>query len=161
MRWKATFFLNKDENEHNPKEHYGLKSKNTPKPVKELMAFENDMFDIVKQIKFRKTISPFQNILNNDLKSMKHSTKTLTKADKTSNMYKLDKEQYTKLVTEAVTKTYKISHQKISNVINIKGKEILKDTSVLQRMDKNNESSCFVTLKDHKENFENRPTVRL
>ena len=42
-----------------------------------------------------------------------------------------------------------------------KGKEILKNKEVLYRLDINEESNCFFTLKDHKENFQNNPTVRL
>ena len=32
---------------------------------------------------------------------------------------------------------------------------------MLQRMDINGESNCFITLKYHKENFQNNPSVRL
>ena len=32
---------------------------------------------------------------------------------------------------------------------------------MLQRMDIDGESNCFITLKDHKENFQNNPSVRL
>ena len=42
-----------------------------------------------------------------------------------------------------------------------KGKEILKNKEVLYRLDINEESNCFFTLKDHKENFHNNPTIRL
>ena len=42
-----------------------------------------------------------------------------------------------------------------------KGKEILKNKEVLYRLDINEESNCFFTLKDHKENFHKNPTVRL
>ena len=36
-----------------------------------------------------------------------------------------------------------------------------KKAKVLERMDKNGSNSCFITLKDHKENFQNNPTNRL
>ena len=32
---------------------------------------------------------------------------------------------------------------------------------MLQRLDINGESNCFITLKDHKENFQNNPSVQL
>ena len=32
---------------------------------------------------------------------------------------------------------------------------------MLQRMDIDGASNCFITLKDHKENFQNNPSVRL
>ena len=34
-----------------------------------------------------------------------------------------------------------------------------KDKEALRRMDINNESNCFIKLKDHKENFQNSPSV--
>ena len=33
-------------------ETYGLKSRNTPPPINELAAFENDLIELVKNIKF-------------------------------------------------------------------------------------------------------------
>ena len=38
-------------------------------------------------------------------------------------------------------------------------RNLLKDKEVLQRI--NDENNCFITLKDHKENFQNNPSVRL
>ena len=35
------------------------------------------------------------------------------------------------------------------------------DKRILDRMDINSKNTCFITLKDHKENFLNNPTVRL
>ena len=37
----------------------------------------------------------------------------------------------------------------------------MKNKQVLHRLGINEESNCFFTLKDHKENFQNNPTVRL
>ena len=57
--------------------------------MKDLIAFEEDMNNLVHQIRFRKAGSNFQRKLGKDLKTIKSSNKTLTQADKTSNMYKL------------------------------------------------------------------------
>ena len=51
--------------------------------------------------------------------------------------------------------------QKIKDEINKKGKEILKNKEALHRLDINEESNCFFTLNNHKENFQNNSTVRL
>ena len=56
---------------------------------------------------------------------------------------------------------YKKTNTKIKHKINKKGTEILKNKEALQRLDINEESNCFFTLKDHKENFQNNPTARL
>ena len=67
---------------------YGIESNKSPPQVKDLIAFEEDMIDLVHQIRIRKVKSNFQRKLNKDLKIIKSSNKTLTPADKTSNMYK-------------------------------------------------------------------------
>ena len=65
------------------------------------------------------------------------------------------------LLNNSITSIYKKSNNNIKKKINISGRNILKDKEVLQRMDINGESNCFITLKDHKENFQNNPSVRL
>ena len=62
---------------------------------------------------------------------------------------------------KATTSKYKNTNTKIKDKINKKGKEILKIKEPLHRLDINKESNCFFILKDHKENFQNNPTVRL
>ena len=48
---------------------------------------------MVKNIKFCKVRNNFQMKLHEDLKEVRSSKKTLTFADKTSNMYQLEKEE--------------------------------------------------------------------
>ena len=58
----------------------------------------------------------------------------------------------------------KIAFPKQVKELSTFGKEliaIVKNKEVLYRLDINEESNCFFTLKDHKENFHNNPTVRL
>ena len=76
-------------------------------------------------------------------------------------MYRLSKDQYNILLNNSITSTDKKSNNNIKKKININGRNILKDKEVLQSMDINNESNCFITLKDHKENFQNNSPVRL
>ena len=52
MRWKAIFM--KTIKEKNNQQRYGLRSFKIPPPVKELAAFESDLIELVKNIKFRK-----------------------------------------------------------------------------------------------------------
>ena len=63
-----------------------------PFQLKELIPFEDDLIDLVKNIKFRKVRNNFQMKLHEDLKNVGSSKKTLTFADKTTNMYWLEKE---------------------------------------------------------------------
>ena len=131
----------KKETNNTKTEWYGVKSSKTRKQVKELLPFENDLIALIQNIRFRKTRNHFQLI--------KSSDKTVSFADKTINLYRLTKAEYDHMINNAITSKYK----KASN--NIK-KQI-----VLNRLEVNGENNNFITLKDHKENFNNNPTVRL
>ena len=50
MRWKVIYCDMKGNSIKT--ETYGLKSRNTPPPINELAAFENDLTELVKNIKF-------------------------------------------------------------------------------------------------------------
>ena len=67
-------------------------------------------------------------------------------------MYKLTKDEYNHLLDNAVTATYKKATKGIKDIIN---KEDIKYAKQAYT------SNCFITLKDHKENFVNHPTTRL
>ena len=92
---------------------------------------------------------------------MKRSNKVLVFADKTSNIYKLDTYEYKKLTTEAVTSTNKKVPDKINDKINTESKRIMEDRTALKRIFINGKNNCFITMKDHKENFLNNPKTRL
>ena len=57
----------------------------TPKQVRDLISFENNLV-LVQDIRFRKTNTNFQKKLQNDIHLIKSSDKTVTFADKTTNL---------------------------------------------------------------------------
>ena len=142
-----------------------------PKQVKELSTFGKELIAVVKDIKFRNTRSDFQTTLQEDIRLIHNSKKTMTFVDKTSNICMgLTKEEHNKLLGNTITSKYKKTNTEINGKNKKgkgkkenekKGKEILKNKEVLYRLDINEESNCFFTLKDHKENFHNNPTIRL
>ena len=79
--------------------------------LKELISFEDNLVDLVKNIKLRKVRNDFQMKLREDLRKVRSAKKTLTFADKTSDMYRLEKEEYHRLLQNAVTTTYKKSNK--------------------------------------------------
>ena len=159
MRWKAIHFSNNEiSNEENKPEWFGLKTFYSPKQVKELIPFENDLIEILRNIKFRKVRNNFQKKLKDDINQVRASNKTMTFADKTSNVYRLSKDEYDKLINNSITSTYKKANSNISKQVNKAGKNILKNKEVIKRMEINTEANCFITLKDHKDNFANNPT---
>ena len=120
MRWKA-FFYEQGNNKYMP-ENYGLKSLNCATKIKEMTNFENDLTNLLKSIKFRATEIFFQQQLTKDVKTIKNTKTTSTFAGNTSNIYKVPKEQYEKLVNNAITTSYKKVSQKTQDQINDQGK---------------------------------------
>ena len=164
MRWKPIHFNNNDSRDNVKEENtewYGLKSPYSPTQMKELIPFENDLVELIRNIKFKKIRNTFQEKLKEDIKLIKKSNKTRTFADKTSNMYRLTKEEYDQLIMNSITSTYKKANNNIKNQINMTGKNLMRDKEVIKRMETNEEGNSFITIKDHKENFDNHPTVRL
>ena len=74
MRWKAHFFLH----ETNATEQYkfGLKSKNSPPDINEMKSFEEDLIELMENIKFRKVSDTF---LNMQPKQRSEESKVITK----------------------------------------------------------------------------------
>ena len=119
-----------------------------------ILSIQNDLIALVKNIKFRKH-NPFQTKLNKDLKSLHISNKTVTFTDKTTNLYHLTKEEHNKLLQNTITSKYKVP-KKIKDKVNKDDKRILNE-----RLHTDSDSNCFITMKEHKEIFENKPSIRL
>ena len=71
----------------------------------------------------------------------------------------MEKDKYSKLTTVAITSMYKMIPDEISNKVNADGKKIIENKEVVSRLFVNRRNSCFITLKDHKPNFLNKPKV--
>ena len=138
LRWKAIFFINnsKETNESLASGSvYGLKSNKCLPQLKELIPFEDDLVDLVKNIKFRKVRNDFQMKLREDLRKVQSLKKTLTFADETSNMYWLEKEEYHRLLQNAVTTIYKKSNKETERRINCKGIKYTKEATILDKVE--------------------------
>ena len=60
-----------------------------------------------------------------------------------------------------VTKTYKLTDNDVIEEINFELSQITDNLSVSDRIETMASKDAFVTLKDHKENFETNPKYRL
>ena len=78
--------------------------------------------ELIRNIKVRQIRNTFQEKLKEDIKLMKDSHKTMTFAEKTSNMYRLTKEQYDKSIMSSTTSTYKKAIAKLKNKLTRPGK---------------------------------------
>ena len=107
-----------------------------------LVHFENDMYDLIKNIKFKDHTNDFQRKLKTDAKKIQ-SSDMFVFADKTSNIYEMPSSQYTKLLHQNITK----SHQK-------------SDPSIKQDID--NEAKLLaesLDLGNKIERYTNRPAI--
>ena len=82
-------------------------------------------------------------------------------ADKTTNVYKMRPDNYDKLLTENVTAKYKAAPTGIKRKIDLEAKSIAKSLNLQDRVECLAERPAFITLKDHKENFNTAPKCRL
>ena len=113
-------------------------------------AFENDLLDMTRNINFRKNYNEFQKLMNNDIKSVKTSKKAFIAADKTKNMYEMNKSDHDKLLLENITKTYKKSSINKYNEINTEAKTIATKLKLQDRatqLAKKQRSSPLKTIK--------------
>ena len=127
----------------------------------ELKAFEEDILKIIENIKFRDTKNNFQETLASDLKKINSSENMFVFADKTRNIYETSLETYNKLLHDNITKTYKRGSEDNILEIDIELKHIADNLSIGNRIECMKKREAFISLKDHKENFENHPKCRL
>ena len=105
--------------------------------------------------------NPFQEILKQDIKKINASNKVLVFADKTRNIYGLDKEQHKKLLRENISKSYKKSDKQSVDMVNQELKDITTKHEIGDKIEAMSRKQAFISLKDHKENFLNNPKCRL
>ena len=159
MRWKAIFFTK--ENKELTVENYGFKSKKCPPHIKELENFEDELLDMVRTVKFNNYRDNFQSQLRADIANINTSQNVLIPADKTNNLYDMKPETHNKLLNENITKSYKKAPERIVQAINSEAKCTAEKLKIDDRVEHIARRQAFITLKDHKENFNIKPTCRL
>ena len=160
MRWKAFFFLN-PQVVPPAKETFGFNTTKSAKPIAEMNEFENGMLNLIQNVEFKNNNGEFQNKLSHDAKEIKTDGKLLIAADKTTNYYHMDPTSYNELLENNITKAYKKTSDTTTSTIITEEKKIASNLDLADRIDSIAKKDAFVTLKDHKPNFSNRPTCRL
>ena len=160
LRWKTYFFLNPKEKTCDTNT-FGFKTEKSAPQVKELVNFENDLYSVIENLEFVNYRSTFQNQLNKDVKKIRKSKNVYILADKSPNVYEVNPSDYNKLLKNSITTHYKKSDDTTEHEINKEAKEIVSQLDIADRVDKLSKNECYITLKDHKENFQNNPKVRL
>ena len=159
LRWRANFFLNPSTKPE--KETYDFRSIKAAPKIKELEKLEDSLYDLVRNIKFRKYSNNFQRVLKSDKVKIANEPKVIVPADKSPNFYKLEKTDYEDLLSKQVHKNYKKADENEVNIIKSEHVAIVTDLEIDDRVFATAKSEARVTLKDHKENFRNKPTTRL
>ena len=159
MRWKALAFLGKLKG--SDKENFGFKTIKCPSSVKELVPFENDMMEMIKNLEFKRVHSEFQSILNNDIREIHRSNNLFISADKSRNIYRINKTRYEQLMHDNVTKTYKKCNNDKTKTINIKAKKIASKLKLEDRIQILDDNDAYISIKDHKEGFPDKISCRL
>ena len=164
MRWRAYYYLQSGKGDHTEDEddeYYGLKSEKSPPYVEELADFEEDMAKLIESVEFRNVRSKFQDALHNDIARIRRSNAVFVTADKTRNLYQVEKDQYQKLLRNNVTKHYQLADGRAYSDVNAETQVIAHKLRIADRLETMAKKEAYVTLKDHKDNFENALPCRL
>ena len=158
MRWKLFHVLNPGTTQC---QNYGFNTTKSPPQLKELIGFEEDLFKMVKEIKFRQVHNNFQRDLRKCVSEIRNSNDIITKADKTRNLYTIPVNDYRKLLKDNITSEYKKANHIQVDEVNKEASKITKTLNIDDRIDTYIESNAFITLKDHKPEFISRRPCRL
>ena len=146
LRWRVVYFDKSDEENLKFEEKFGLKTAKTPPPHADLALFENDIYKLIRDVQFKNVNNVFQHQLQKDVKDIRNSKNVIVRADKTMNLYHVDKNSYNKLLADSITKDYKKAPSDAKNKIDQKTKVIANDLTVCDRMEGYTTSNCFITL---------------
>ena len=163
MRWKAHWFSGEEttENQCDDGAIYRFPSKKSAPKSEHLTPFENDLYDAIKKIKFRKFSNDFQSRLKNDARKIRESKELLISADKTTNIYKVPPCEYKSLITKAINRDYRKAPADALNKINDDAMDIIEKNKIKGRVKKYEQKEAFITIKDHKAGFPTTVKTRL
>jgi ethanolamine utilization protein EutQ (cupin superfamily) len=107
------------------------------------------------------TTNPFQQKIKKDITNLNKLKSLLIKADKTTNFYQVTSEKYSELLKNNITKEYcKTSSSTVEKITAI-DKSIASSLELSDRVEVLAQKQAFITLKDHKPNFNNNTQCRL
>ena len=116
---------------------------------------------LIKNVEFRNVSNTFQEQLAKNIKQIKCTNKVIVPADKTRNLYKVEKEDYKKYLRDNITKIYKKSTNSKVNRVHLDAKKVADKLLISARVDQLQKHDAYITVKDHKESFTHNPSFRL
>ena len=142
-------------------EFYGFKTHKCPPQSIAFNDYEHDVYEMVRNEKFRPVRNAFQDQLSQDLKAIRSSHKVLVAADKTTNIYKMEAEDYKKMLADNITSSYQKADSEIFDEINSEARILTSKLDLADRVQCYAKKPAFITLNDHELNFDNNPKYRL
>ena len=106
IRWKAHFFDNPMMRNNDSHTNYCLRSNILPSQNPALTSFENDIYDILRSIEFRKVCNDFQDKLKEDINEICSSKNLFVFAAK-SNQYKMSDTDYNRRLSDSIPSNYR------------------------------------------------------
>lgn len=116
---------------------------------------------MIQHVEFKNYSNEFQRGLNNDMNNVNNDKKLIVKDDKTTNFYRMEPNEYNEMLDKNIKKMYKKAKQQQVSQINEGAKTIADGLQLSDRVETMAKRDSFITLKDHKPNFNNAPTCRL
>ena len=157
--WHAYFFLNPTEKP--AKETFGFKSVRASPHINELKDFEKRLKIMIRDVVFRPFTNEFQSKLKEDLNNIVNSTNIIMAADKTTNHYDINTNDAEEMVQRYIQKDFKkVDKDTVANDISAQKEDVV-DFDLKERVMYTAPVPAYVTLKDHKPNFNNNPSCRL
>ena len=128
-----------------------------------LKPFEAKMADMFKSMTYRRNIiNPLQNKLRNNLVDMAATPVVIIAFDKNSNHYIMSAKDADKMLHNHIRKGYKLAPENApAHKVTKEARTIAAELEIADRVPVTVEREAFGTLKDHKDNFENNPKIRL
>ena len=112
-----------------------------------MKSFENDVINLIENIKFRNTENQFQISLANDLKKINSSPNIFVFADKTRNIYETSLHTYNKLMHDNITKAYKHGSEGTISQIDDELKHISNNLGIGDRIEQMKKREAFISLR--------------
>ena len=161
VRRKVHWFGKEDDSEKNEQKYNVFRARTTVEPIDELKQFEKEFFEMIGNIEFRRYSNDLSKRIKDDVNQIRKCNKVIMFADKSSNLYKIEKEQYDKLLHENVTKEYKKAPDTMIKDINDEAQDIIYMHKIKGKIPKYELQEAFITVKDHKKDFPNKIQCRL
>ncbi|PIK38369.1 putative multidrug and toxin extrusion protein 1 [Apostichopus japonicus] len=148
--------------QHHPAhtENFGFKSKKCPPQIEELKLFEDDLLRMIENVKFKKVINQFQDKLRKDVCRIKNLP-NCSSGRQNQKPVQIDTQLHDKLLRQHITKNYQTTSSAPVNRITAEARTIAEKLGIDNRMESMATKQAFITLKDHKDNFENNLPCRL